>query len=792
MTYATRNGRQLPTSLRDMSEWRKKHDDLTRVVDAIRRATPIRASAELPPFAIPAKTITEWDPLDLGLNQSISDTSRAMNVAQTLPSYIVRSHDEELRSLLSAVEHPLTVMLIGESSTGKTRACLEAVRACLPSWPIIHPSGPEELRRGFDSDLYLNEHVLWLDEAQSYLDGKDSSQISDALTRMMLSDSTLSIVIGTMWPKYWRDFTGPPPNNQPDYSVRVRKFLRLSNVKRIKVPDDFGKVPLTQLAQVARQDSRLNIALRSGGNSHRITQVLAGGVQLLDRYQNTLDPHGRAVITAAMDLCRLGYQSPITPSMLQDAVPGYLSARDRAVSVGWLATALEAASQEVNGVRALGPLRIQSGMGDADAYILHDYLANFSVRYRKDVLIPRDVWEALHVHATESDDRIRLAWEAVFRHLDRLAVKFLTPVVNSSYPDEDGLRLVWLLENAGHEAQALNILRNAADGGEVSAMKHLADRRLRAKDYDKAVNWLRRAANLSDNEAMYTLGTINLGHLVPWQEADDWLLAAAMAGNVWAMRRLAWQSLDSEEAIRWLRLGAETGEGNLMLDLVQKLEEIDERAESLDWIRRIDEAGHLHIVGPLAKWLEEQGRSAEGEALLRRNSVAGDMTATSNLSRLLEREGRIADAVSAWRVVIESMALSSMSIFVARQISGLLERSGEKSDAVTWLREAVDRGSPHAALVLVAMDQIPDAEDLLRRAVALGNDYATPPLVELLERQNRAEEAEALLRVAVESSQMFDAWEILTNLIERTGRVDEARNLRRFGMEPGGQNADPW
>ena len=152
----------------------------------------------------------------------------------------------------------------------------------MPDWPILHPSGPQELCDILDSSPDLNRYVIWLDEAQSYLDGKGSSKVAELLTKLMLSTSVISVVIGTMWPKYWQELTVPPRKDQPDYSARVRKFLRLSNVKRIEVPDNFAAVPLcgTSSDRSEGYASERCPALRR--EMHRITQVLAGGVQLLE------------------------------------------------------------------------------------------------------------------------------------------------------------------------------------------------------------------------------------------------------------------------------------------------------------------------------------------------------------------------------------------------------------------------------------------------------------------------------------------------------------------------------
>ena len=37
------------------------------------------------------------------------------------------------------------MLLVGGSSVGKTRCAVEAVRALLPEWWLVHPAGPGEV-----------------------------------------------------------------------------------------------------------------------------------------------------------------------------------------------------------------------------------------------------------------------------------------------------------------------------------------------------------------------------------------------------------------------------------------------------------------------------------------------------------------------------------------------------------------------------------------------------------------------------------------------------------------------
>ena len=54
--------------------------------------------------------------------------------------------------------------------SGKTRCAVEAVRALLPDWWLVHPAGPAEVAALAAAPPPRT--VVWLDELQRYLDGE--------------------------------------------------------------------------------------------------------------------------------------------------------------------------------------------------------------------------------------------------------------------------------------------------------------------------------------------------------------------------------------------------------------------------------------------------------------------------------------------------------------------------------------------------------------------------------------------------------------------------------------------
>jgi len=790
--YAVRCGRDLPAGMANLPEWRRRHDDLVRIVDAVQRAERAsRATTEPSPSRwLP---VAEWNPIDLGVHRAI-DLSQGMDSFDVaLTPYVSRPHDQEFRQLLARLKLPASIFVVGESSTGKTRCGVEAIRSCVPELPIAYPANSKDLCGILDHAAESDSFILWLDEAQRYLDGDWASEAAMQLTRIMLDKSRPLLVVGTMWADRWFDLTAHPVSG-PDHTASIRRYLSLSNVTRIFVPANFSEASVGELDAAARNDPRLSLALRSAGSERGMTQVLAGGVQLIDRYKVTLDSYSRAVLTAAMDCSRLGYDSPLPYELLISSVAGYLTPRERVVGQETMNLAFERATQLVNGIGALDPVRVEPGLGKPEGYVLHDYLHYFALEERRIAPVPGATWAALDKYASDFGDRVRLSWQAVFRHYERLAVRFLEKVVEAEHAAQDCLRLVWILERAGHSPRAEAILKRAAEAGDNSSMRELASRLLRTGDHRSAEDLLRKAANLKDTEAMLMLASSASFPMLSWTEAEYWLNRAAEEGNILAMRKVAAMRAYSApaEALEYLRRGAETGEGNIMLDLIMLLEEVGEEEESRDWIEQLVSLKLLHMVAPLTEWLEGEGRVGEAEACLRKAMATGEMTIAMLLSELLERIEGSSAAVAVWHEVIESRRLSGMSYIVAKKVVGQIERAGERASAAEWLRNAASNNCPHSALILVELTGPDDKEDLLRKAIQHGNFWAMPQLVNVLELENRAREAESLLRETVEAAPYFDAWRMLTTLVEHMGRADEAEAMVRFGIEPGGQTAAPW
>lgn len=139
--------------------------------------------------------VSDLDPFALEVHRAI-DVPGEGSVSR-LPAYVLRDHDTALGALVERAigGESLMVTLVGESSTGKTRACWEALERLPAGWRVWHPFDPT---RPDAALVHLDEvgpqTVIWLNEAQHYLfapDAKTAEGIAAGL-RSLLTDPDLN------------------------------------------------------------------------------------------------------------------------------------------------------------------------------------------------------------------------------------------------------------------------------------------------------------------------------------------------------------------------------------------------------------------------------------------------------------------------------------------------------------------------------------------------------------------------------------------------------------------------
>ncbi|MFE9679777.1 hypothetical protein ACFYO5_37725 [Streptomyces sp. NPDC006259] len=307
------------------------------------------------------RPIGEWDPHDLELHPADSIPIRYESAVpkRMLPGYVLRAHDEILgTAVLDAAQgRSRMVVLIGSSSTGKTRACWEAVQPLsAQGWRLWHPFDPTRAHAALNDLEHVAPHtVVWLNEAQHYLGDPGVGELIAAAVRTLLTRSERGpvLVLGTLWPEYANEYTALLPPGTPDPHSQVRELLA---GRTVTVPETFDEAALLTAVSLAEGGDRLLADALTRARFHgRVTQDLAGAPELERRYEHGT-PTARAVLEAAMDARRLGVGLHLPQAFLIDAAIDYLSDQDYdELTEDWAEAAFSDLSHPVHGKQA--PLR---------------------------------------------------------------------------------------------------------------------------------------------------------------------------------------------------------------------------------------------------------------------------------------------------------------------------------------------------------------------------------------------------------------------------------------------------
>ncbi|MFD4667992.1 hypothetical protein, partial [Streptomyces halstedii] len=444
----------------------------------------------------------------LGIHPAL-DTDGARDRPDVLPAYIRREHDARLGTVIDDARLGTVVdgtrkrrsgiaVLVGGSSTGKTRALWEAVRGLPDGWRLWHPlspTAPEALLAALpDVAPYT---VVWLNEAQHYL-GPDplGEQVAACLWELLHDPLRAPVlVLGTLWPKHWDDLTR---RTDLDPHAVARGLL---SEHKIDVPDAFTPADMAALAANSA-DPRLKAAAEHADDAH-VTQYLAGVPYLMERYHAARGAT-LALIHAAMDARRLGAGLHIPHDWLADAAPGYLTDTEyHTLGADWLAQALDYAAARCNGIpgilTSINPsdtrnqrTRRPGHSPQGPHYMLTDYLDQHGRYERAGIIPPVDFWQAAahHAHPTDLAELGQAAWNSgLYRdsaqlhkkattHGNTHTAKILVQQLHTLHPT-DHRPAQWAathtsLDNPGDIVRLLGVLRETGADEQAAALAERA------------------------------------------------------------------------------------------------------------------------------------------------------------------------------------------------------------------------------------------------------------------------------------------------------------------------------
>lgn len=207
------------------------------------------------------------------------------------PAFVSRDLTPEL---VEAIRVERFVLVVGESTAGKSRAAYEAVRAVLPDHRLVEPGGVDDVRAAVDTVIATRRVVLWLDDLERYL---GRAGLTGVLVRSVLAaDGGDRHIVATLraeeyarysgWMRDERDHLGRETLRAGWDVVRLATCLTLSRSWSSSERARAGK---------HRADPRIKDALEHA-DQFGVAEYLAAGPQLLADWQVAWAPghHPRA------------------------------------------------------------------------------------------------------------------------------------------------------------------------------------------------------------------------------------------------------------------------------------------------------------------------------------------------------------------------------------------------------------------------------------------------------------------------------------------------------------------
>ncbi|MFJ5779076.1 hypothetical protein [Streptomyces sp. NPDC093094] len=747
----------------------------------------------------PGRPIGQWDPHALEVHPAGTAQDRSGSPEQRLLSgYVSREHDRILAEAVHEAQQGYSRMLVlvGESSTGKTRACWEAVQPLAErGWLLWHPFDPTRAQAALE-DLHRvgPRTVVWLNEAQHYLgDQAVGERIAAAVHHLLTGPQRGPVlVLATLWPDYVKQYTALPAPAGPDPYSRVRELLA---GRTVSVPDVFDTRALAAATALAEGGDRLLAdALTRARTDGRLTQDLAGGPALLERYR-TAGPAARALLEAAMDARRLGVGPHLPQAFLTDAAPDYLHDADwNQLTDDWAEKAYAELAEQVHGKQApLGrvtprPQRRPPGpSAPVDALLpqpsgpvfrLADYLEQYGRTARRHLCPHASFWHAAHTHLSRPDDlynltraaedRHRLQWAHHLRH--RAADHGST---NALY------RLAVMREEAGDREGAEPLYRQAADHGNTGALYHLALMREQAGDQKGAATLARQAADHGDTRALARLALMR-EQAGDQAGAETLVLQAAYHGNHHAVYHLALmreQAGDQTGAKTLYRQAADHGNRDALYHLVLMRDEVGEQGDAEKLARQAAERGKTDVLARLALMREQAGDQKGAATLARQAADHGDTHALYHLVLMREQAG---DQRGAEKLARQAADRGNTHALV--RLARMREEAGDRQAAELLAQQAADRGNTYAlwnlALTREEAGDRQAAEVLARQAAHRGNTDALFHLAEMREQAGDQKGAATPARQATDDGNTQALWN-LARMREEAGDRQAAEVLAR-------------
>ena len=347
------------------------------------------------------------DPVSVGVHRTAAGTTEEAE-STTVPPFICR---DKIGDLEEALSNHSFVVIVGESTAGKSRAAFQAVRTCLPDRWFVQPDPDDRssLLAAKTAAVQQGHCVVWLDDLERYL---GAGGLTAHSLRQIIHAGRDVVVVGTIRAHESARYGGLNDDGDAvDKRQAGRGVLELAH--EIRLERRWSDMEIDRARTVT--DGRIADAI-AHADRYGVAEFLAAGPQLLAAALDAWAPEGRhtrgaALVAAAIDARRAGWHRPLSVGLLQELHEHYLQARGGAMlrpepwdaAVAWATTPLYATRS----------LLIPDDRYE-DCYHVFDYLPDAVDAASRSLPILEQTWTAL-ITAAAGPACVDIGWEAYRR-----------------------------------------------------------------------------------------------------------------------------------------------------------------------------------------------------------------------------------------------------------------------------------------------------------------------------------------------------------------------------------------
>ncbi|MFF0186113.1 tetratricopeptide repeat protein [Streptomyces sp. NPDC005244] len=763
------------------------------------------SSQVFPSVFFAPQRLQEIPPLQLGIH-------RSEEMEKGLPPYIPRNVDDQLRHRIrQSFSDGEVVLVVGDSTAGKTRATYEALLHCFPDALTFSPiDGQEVVACMRDILACTDDLVVWLDNLERYIgvDGLTPTLVA------LLRRQRIPVVATLRAEQYRRlrgESGGADSHEHGSLAARILEQIDPIILPRLWTPDEIAK------AQGETDDRILRAVAYS--TYYGVAEYLAAGPRLYQEWSLAWgpgsNPRGASIVAAAIDCVRMGITNAVPMPLLAEMHETYLS------RVGGALLQPESLDDAIAWAtkRRAGVTSLLVATGDAETYRVFDYLADAVARSSETPEIPAASWDAVVEYSRNSRKALSGIGVAAASHDEN-------EVAEKAWKLCAGLGSVSALVNLGmlyqkgeREDEAIECFTQAMEKGDGRASIELGVHYEANGQKEKAIQMYRRGAEKKDPHAIYHLADA-LG-VAP--EAEQWWRSFADVrkdeGSTLDLVEFYSQIGDEGKEKEALIAGAEKGFPGAMNQLGIFYAKRDNRELARKWFVAAAENGEQYGTCNLGRLLYLGGQSEAAKKVLTDAVASGNMEATGYLGFIHHKEANPAEAEKWWRKGIDADVADScylLATFIeeerdaeaARRLHEKAADLGHPRSTAAVTKFAIEDGKYETALGLFepVKEKVPTgvlcdvARTLTRQrhqmsaevkkdatkvakswhelALSKGHTHSGCPLGLLLMQEDNPTEAEKAFKVAAGGGHQHAA-EILSHLLVRQGRGKEAAHWSR-------------